>query len=113
MIGSRLWKRIFLGLTAALGLLALTAGPGAAESGVTVRWEDGFRIVDKQDEHLYYLRLRLGFQFRYTYGIFDDCILSNAEHDWSNFFLRRARLFADGNAPNRDWFYLFHVQMEP
>jgi len=113
MIGSRLWKKIFLGLTAALGLLALTAGPAAAESGVTVLWEDGFRIVDKQDEHLYYLRLRLGFQFRYTYGIFDDCILSNAEHDWSNFFLRRARLFADGNAPNRDWYYFFQVQLEP
>jgi hypothetical protein len=103
MIGSRLWKRIFLGLTAALGLLALTAGPGAAESGITVRWDNGFRIVDKQDEHLYYLRLRLAFQFRYTYGKFDDCILSNADHDWSNFYLRRARLFADGNAPNKDW----------
>jgi hypothetical protein len=113
MIRSRACKRFVTGFVCALGLLLLTARPGAAESGVTVRWNNGFRIVDKQDENLYYLRLRFAFQFRYSYGKFDDCILENADHDWSNFFLRRARLFADGNAPNRDWFYLFHVQFEP
>jgi len=113
MIRGWLSKGIVIGLACALGLLVLNVGPGAAETGVTVRWNNGFRIVDKQDESLHYLRLRLAFQFRYTYGKFDDCILSNADHDWSNFFLRRARLFADGNAPNRDWYYLLHVQLEP
>jgi hypothetical protein len=114
MIRTRPWKRIFFALTSALWL----ASPSALlladeEAGVTVRWNNGFRIVDKQDERLFYLRLRFAIQFRYTYGIFDDCILSNADHDWSNFFLRRARFFADGNAPSKNWYYLLHVQLEP
>ncbi len=113
MFPGRLWTKIFTGIACATGLLFLTVCPGAAESGVTVRWNNGFRIVDKQDESLYYLRLRAGIQFRYTYGKFDDCIVSNADHDWSNFFLRRARIFADGNAPSRDWYYMLHVQLEP
>ncbi len=120
MTAARIWpararcgRSIFIGLACALAPLLLDARPCAADGGVTVRWQDGFRIADKQDEALYYLRLRAAIQFRYTYGRFDDCIPSNADHDWSNFFLRRARIFADGNAPSRDWYYLLHVQLEP
>jgi hypothetical protein len=109
----RVRTRILFGVTCALSLFAPNAGLANEERGVTVLWQNGFRIVDKQDESLYYLRLRFGLQFRYTYGIFDDCILSNADHDWSNFFLRRARFFADGNAPNKNWYYKLHVQLEP
>ena len=109
----RAWTRTLFGVACALSLHAPKAGLADEERGITVSWQDGFRIVDKQDENLYYLRLRFAIQFRYTYGIFDDCILSNADHEWSNFFLRRARLFADGNAPTKNWYYLLHVQLEP
>lgn len=106
-------KGFFLGVACALSLLAPDFGTAEEERGVTVRWQDGFRIVDRQDESLYYLRLRFALQFRYSYGVFDDCILSNADHDWSNFFLRRGRLIADGNAPGESWYYFFQVQLEP
>ena len=106
-------KRILLGVACALSLLAPKAGLADENSGITVLWQDGFRIVDKQDESLYYLRLRFGLQFRYTYGVLDDCILSNADDDWSNFFIRRARFLADGNAPSENWHYFFQVQLEP
>ncbi len=108
-----MWKKVFCLVSPVFCLVWLNAGLAAAESEVTVRWDNGFRIVDKQDEDLYYLRIRAALQFRYTYGIFDDCILSNADHNWSNFYLRRARLFFDGNAPSEDWYYLLHLQLEP
>jgi len=94
----------------------LISPPGSAadqKKGITVQWRNGFRIVDQQDESLYYLRLRFGLQFRYTYMAFDNCIIDNADDEWNNFLLRRARLFADGLAPNENWYYFFHLQLEP
>ncbi len=85
-------------------LLTAPAAPALANlsDGVTLQWNNGFRIQDRTDDLLYYLRLRLGFQFWYTYLHFDDHILSNDE-DWNNFMIRRLRLFFDGNFPNRNW----------
>ncbi len=106
-------KRLVIGLVCATGVLFPHGNVAASESGVTVRWDNGFRIADRQDADLYYLRLRFAIQVRYTYGKFDDCVLSNAGHDWSDFYLRRARFFADGMAPNKNWYYLLQVQLEP
>jgi len=36
-----------------------------------------------------------------------------SSEDWSNFMMRRARLYVDGNAPNTEWEYLLHIQLEP
>ena len=83
------------------------------DGSVKVTWNNGFRIEDKRDPNLYYLRLRFGFQFRYTYLGFDSTIVQNDGKNWSNFYLRRARLFVDGNAPSKNWKYLFHIQLEP
>jgi hypothetical protein len=96
-----------------MGLLAPNTSRGDSDREVTVDWKNGFRIVDESDKDLYYLRLRFALQFRYTFLEFDDYIIENADEDWSNFYMRRARLFADGNAPSRDWMYLLHVQLEP
>jgi len=90
--------------------MPLLAGPA---DSVTVGWSNGFRIEDKRDRSLYYLRLRFAFQLRYTYLWFDESIVDNSGDNWSNFYLRRCRLFADGHAPNRDWKYLLHLQLEP
>lgn len=100
-------------LAAGFVLVFPAAGSAEESSGVTVRWGDGFRIEDKRDDSLYYLRLKFALQFRYTYLAFDPQTVSNADHDWNNFFLRRARLFADGMAPDKNWTYYLHVQLEP
>lgn len=105
-----------IGFLLCLSILGVSAASQATETqdgSVTVRWNNGFRIEDKTDSNLYYLRLRFGFQFRYTYLWFDPHIIQNDGGNWSNFYLRRARLFVDGNAPSRDWKYLFHLQLEP
>ncbi|MEW6215884.1 MAG: hypothetical protein AB1478_11900, partial [Nitrospirota bacterium] len=73
-------------------------------------YDKGF-YIKTQDEN-FTLRTNIFIQFRYTYLSFDKKILSNNE-DWSNFFLRRARVFFTGNAPNKDWTYFFHIQLEP
>ncbi|MFZ6016464.1 MAG: hypothetical protein ACOYU0_02400 [Nitrospirota bacterium] len=43
---------------------------------------------------------------------FNRKVNTNNEN-WSNFFMRRARVFFSGNAPNKDWTYYFHIQLEP
>lgn len=100
-------------LAVAFALACSAAVSAEEDSGLTVRWGDGFRIEDKRDDSLYYLRLKFAIQFRYTYLAFDRQVVSNAGHDWNNFFLRRARLFADGMAPDKNWSYYLHVQLEP
>ena len=39
----RTWKRILFGITCALLLFAPKAGHADEESGITVRWQNGFR----------------------------------------------------------------------
>ncbi len=58
------------------------------------------------------LRLFTAAQFRYTYMGFDDEIKGNTE-DYSNFYMRRARLWWDGNAYDERIKYYFHLQLEP
>ncbi len=104
----------FLAFLVSILLLTLLSGTASAKlsDGVTLQWNNGLRIQDRSDDLLYYLRLRLGFQFRYTYLHFDDHILSNDE-DWNNFMFRRLRLWFDGSFPNRDWKYFLQLQLEP
>jgi hypothetical protein len=67
--------------------------------------------VESPDGQLKF-RIRAAVQFRYSYLWFDKDIAENNE-DWSNFFMRRLRLFFDGNIPNKDWQYFLHIQLEP
>lgn len=60
----------------------------------------------------YLLKMNFAIQFRYTYTAFDDKLAANYE-DWSNFLMRRARLWFQGNAPGKDWAYYLHMQIEP
>ncbi len=96
-----------------LGLPYRAEASSSGDESVTVKWQNGFRIMDKGAEDFYYLRLRVAFQFRYTYMWLDDYIPENSDYNWNNFFLRRLRLFADGNAPSKDWKYFLHIQLEP
>lgn len=86
----------------------------APASNINAYWKDGFRIEyrDPKDQNEYKFRFRTGIQMRYTY-IRPDHIVNKNTEDYSNFNLRRARFFIDGSAPNKDWEYFTHVQLEP
>ncbi|PIP13328.1 MAG: hypothetical protein COX49_02370 [bacterium (Candidatus Stahlbacteria) CG23_combo_of_CG06-09_8_20_14_all_40_9] len=72
------------------------------KKGVYVRTPDGN----------YLLKIRLALQFHYTYLHYDELATANAE-DQSLFSMRRSRLIFNGNAPNKDWAYFVHLQLEP
>jgi hypothetical protein len=70
----------------------------------------GFRLGT--DDGRFLMRIFAATQFRYTYMTFDDRVSGN-ELDYSNFFMRRARLWWDGHAYSPKFTYYFHVQLEP
>jgi len=87
-------------------------------------WENGFRLEynDPSNNRDYRFRIRTGLQFRYTYVDTDDDILyngsptgKNVDHteNYSSFNMRRLRFYVDGTAPNKNWKYYVHVQLEP
>jgi len=82
----------------------------AEKKGILAGYDKGF-YIKTQDEN-FLLRTNLALQFRYTFLDFDKQVNANNE-DWSNFFVRRARVYFSGNAPNKDWTYYFHIQLEP
>ncbi|WP_068669081.1 DUF5320 domain-containing protein [Thermosulfurimonas dismutans] len=77
-------------------------------------WKNGFRIEYKDPEknREYRFRFRTGIQLRYTYMSRDEDF-SGGNENYSSFNMRRLRFFVDGTAPNRDWKYYVHVQLEP
>ncbi|HIE33348.1 MAG TPA: hypothetical protein EYP81_04805, partial [Thermodesulfobacteriaceae bacterium] len=77
-------------------------------------WKNGFRIEYKNPEknREYKFRFRTGIQLRYTYMVRDEDF-SGGNENYSSFNMRRLRFFVDGTAPNKDWKYYVHVQLEP
>ena len=73
-------------------------------------YDKGF-YIKTQDEN-FLLKTNIFLQFRYDYIDFDKTVNANDEN-WSNFYMRRARVMFSGNAPNKDWTYFFHIQLEP
>jgi hypothetical protein len=73
-------------------------------------YNNGFNLTtaDKKFE----LRITAAIQYRYTYMQYDHKIKGNDE-DYSNFYMRRARLWFDGNAFDPRLTYHFHFQFEP
>lgn len=80
------------------------------KKGLQSGYDNGFYIKSTDED--FTLKTNLFIQFRYTYLNFDKMVNTNNE-DWSNFLVRRARVFFRGNAPNKDWIYYFHIQLEP
>ncbi|MFZ6016599.1 MAG: porin [Nitrospirota bacterium] len=77
---------------------------------VGVGWKKGFYLKTPDDNYM--LKIRLVLQQHFTYLHYDDFVNGNPE-DQSNFYIRRGRVLFMGNAPNKDWGYFFHVQLEP
>jgi hypothetical protein len=77
---------------------------------ILARYDKGFRFTTKDGR--FALRMNGLLQIRWTYVDYDPMIRFNQE-EYSNFFLRRARLYFRGHVGNPKFSYLFHVQLEP
>jgi hypothetical protein len=97
-------------------LLAASVVPASAEeeaakaNPLRVFYEQGFRLSSSDGR--FSLRLNGLLQTRYTYVDYDPMIRFNQE-DYSNFFVRRARLYFSGHAGSPRFTYFFHAQLEP
>jgi len=80
------------------------------ESPLRVFYDQGFRLGSPDEG--FSLRINGLLQIRYSYVDYDPMIRFNQE-DYSNFFVRRARLYFSGNAGSPRFTYFFHVQLEP
>ncbi len=80
------------------------------ENPFGVFYDQGFRFATSDGK--FALRINGLLQVRYTYVDYDPMIRFNQE-DYSNFFVRRARLYFTGNAGSPRFTYFIHVQLEP
>ena len=114
-------KFIVVVLTLALfgGTMVWAQTPPATENAVAKaaadditkeKYKGGF--VFGTDDGKFSLKLFSAVQFRYTYMPMDDDIKGNTE-DYSNFYMRRARLWWQGHAYDPRFTYYFHLQLEP
>jgi len=93
------------------GSLALAAEePKKDPLGLKGAYKGGFQLTTENKK--FSLRLFSAAQFRYTYMKYDDMIKGN-DQDYSNFYMRRARIWWDGHAYSPDLTYYFHLQIEP
>jgi hypothetical protein len=82
----------------------------AEKPGLQAGYDKGFYIKTQDGNFL--LKTNVLLQLRYDFIDFDKMVNANDEN-WSNFYVRRARLTFSGNAPNKDWTYYFYIQLEP
>jgi len=100
-----------------VGLVVLICFPGAAagdeeqpKNPLRVFYDQGFRLTSNDGR--FALRLNGLLQIRYTFVDYDPLVRFNQE-DYSNFFVRRARLYFTGHAGDPRFTYIFHIQLEP
>ena len=83
---------------------------GEKTNPLKVFYDQGFRLNSADGK--FSLRINGLLQTRYTYVDYDPMIRYN-EEDYSNFFIRRARLFFWGNAGSPRFTYFIQAQLEP
>lgn len=79
-------------------------------NSILAKYDKGFRFETR--DGAFALRLNGLLQGRYTYVDYDRAVRFNQE-SYSNFFVRRARLYFSGHAGSPKFKYLFHIQLEP
>ncbi len=97
---------------------SMIAAPVAADeakdekspNSILAKYDKGFRFATK--DNAFALRMNGLLQIRWSYVDYDPAIRYNQE-DYSNFFVRRARLYFSGHAGSPNFTYLFHAQLEP
>ncbi len=80
------------------------------DKAVKVTYDGGFRFLTKDGKFL--LLLNAGIQLRYTYMEFDPDLMGNGEN-YSNFYIRRARLWWRGFVFDPRLTFFFNIQLEP
>lgn len=130
MIGNDCMRRSISFICAGLVALGLfwQAAAWSEESNKptsNASWNNGFNIEHKDSESQkeYRLRFRIAIQPRFTYVMTDhktepaelagDKKRPGNQADFCSFNMRRLRFYVDGYAPNPDWRYYIHVQLEP
>lgn len=108
-------RRCVMAVLVPLLLIALPAfadedGQEEGPNRVKVVYDEGFRL-DTADGR-FALRLNGLIQFRYSYVDYDERVRDN-QTDYSNFYMRRARLYFAGHAFDPKFSYFFHLQLEP
>jgi hypothetical protein len=85
--------------------------PASAQSieDVAETYDLGFKFTT--EDQRFSLRLWGAIQFRYSYVDYDQRVLGN-DTDYSNFYMRRARVWFAGNAFDPRFTYFIHVQLE-
>jgi hypothetical protein len=83
---------------------------GEAERILGLTYDQGFRFGDVEGP--FFLRINGLLQLRYSYVDFEPRIRDN-DSDYSNFYMRRARLYFMGHAFDPRFTYFFHLQLEP
>ena len=79
-------------------------------NSILANYDRGFRFATK--DNAFALRMNGLLQVRYTYVDYDPAIRYNQDN-YSNFFVRRARLYFSGHVGSPRFTYLFHAQLEP
>ena len=79
-------------------------------SKAVMRYEKGFILATVDDR--FELRLNGAIHFRYLFADYDNLIEGN-EENYSNFYMRRARLYFRGHAFDPRFTYFIHLQLEP
>jgi hypothetical protein len=98
------------GVVAPVGAEDGAAGEASVINSLLAKYDQGFRFTTRNGD--YELRLNGLLQARYTYVDYDPEVLYN-QQDYSNTYLRRARLYFSGHVGSPRFTYLFHVQLEP
>ena len=80
------------------------------QNPLRVSYDQGFRLATS--DGAFSLRINGLLQIRYSFVDYDPMIRFNQE-DYSNFFVRRARLYFSGNAGSPRFTYFIHAQLEP
>lgn len=91
-------------------VMADEAEEEASPNSILAHYDEGFRFAT--EDNAFALRINGLLQVRWTNVDYDPAIRFNQE-DYSNFFMRRARLYFWGHAGNPRFTYFIHVQLEP
>ena len=106
--------RTFMILFAAILLVTVSSAAEEVKENekqpLRVFYDKGFRLGSTDDT--FSLRINGLLQVRYSYVDYDPMIRFNQE-DYSNFFVRRARLYFWGHAGSPRLTYFIHIQLEP
>jgi hypothetical protein len=107
------FKKLAVIVIMGLSVASAWASDEAEDSDTKVlglEYDKGFVFATADDA--FSLQINGLLQVRYSYVDYDPMIRYNQE-DYSNFFIRRARLYFSGHAGSPRFTYLFHIQLEP